>query len=276
MRTLAIILCLPALLAAQDASEVVRRALVQDSASIPLTLNYSYTEKQELRTRDGNTFKVRENSTWEVTLLEGSPYKRLVAHNGQPLPAADRQKEEDKMRQNAEWRKHETDSQKQQRILDWQHHEEHQHEPLHEIPDAFNLRFAGEESIDGQAAYVIEGWPKPGYKPKSKSAFFLPKVKGRFWIAKQSFQAVRIEFETLDTISWGGFVARVSKGTKVCVEMTMVSNDVWLPKRILVAGSARVMLVKGYTGELDLTYTGFQKSTAATAEKPSDFVAGSH
>jgi hypothetical protein len=41
--------------------------------------------------------------------------------------------------------------------------------------------------------------------------------------------------------------------------MTQVNNEVWLPKRILVSGSARVLLVKGYTGELDLTYSGFKK-----------------
>jgi hypothetical protein len=56
---------------------------------------------------------------------------------------------------------------------------------------------------------------------------------------------VKIEFETLDTISWGGIVARVSKGTRVRVELTSVNNEVWLPKRILVAGSARVLLMKG-------------------------------
>jgi hypothetical protein len=56
-------------------------------------------------------------------------------------------------------------------------------------------------------------------------------------------------------------VARVSKGTKVSVELTRVNNEVWLPKRILVAGSARILLVKGYTGELDLTYSEFKKFT---------------
>ena len=54
-------------------------------------------------------------------------------------------------------------------------------------------------------------------------------------------------------------MARVSKGTRVSVELTRVNNEVWLPKRILVAGSARVLLIKGYTGELDLTYSGFKK-----------------
>ena len=261
MRTLPLILCLPALLAAQDAAEILRRSLAEDSAAAAIARNYTYLENQELRTRDGNKFKVRESNTWDVTLLEGSPYRRWIAHNGQPLSAADQRKEEEKLRQSIENRRHETGEQRQQRIAEWHRKEEKQHEPLHEIPDAFNLRFAADENIEGLDVYVIDGTPKPGYKPKTKNAFFLPKVKGRFWITKQGFQAVKIEFETLDTISWGGIVARVSKGTKVRVELTRVNNEVWLPKRILVAGSARVLLVKGYTGELDLTYSGFKKFT---------------
>jgi hypothetical protein len=261
VRTLTLILCLPALVAAQDAAGIMRRALAEDAASAALARNYTYIEHQELRTRDGATVKVRDSNTYDVTLLEGSPYRRLVAHDGKPLDAKDQAKEEERLRKSIEDRRHETEAQKQQRIADWRRKEEKQHEPLHEIPDAFSLRMAPDENIEGHEVYVIEGTPKPGYKPKTKTAFFLPKVKGRFWITKQGFQAVKIEFETLDTISWGGIVARVSKGTHVRVELTRVNNEVWLPKRILVAGSARVMLVKGYTGELDLTYSGFKKFT---------------
>lgn len=261
MRTLTLLLCLPALLAAQDAAEIIRRSLAEDSASAAIARNYTYIENQELRTRDGNTVRVRQSNTYDVTLLEGSPYRRLLARDGKPLSAEDQRKEEEKLRLSIENRRHETEEQKQQRIADWHRKEEKQHEPMHEIPDAFNLRMAPDETIEGHAVYVIDGTPKPGYKPKSKNAFFLPKVKGRFWITKEGFQAVKIEFVTLDTISWGGIVARVSKGTRVSVEMTRVNNEVWLPKRILVSGSARVLLVKGYTGELDLTYSGFKKFT---------------
>src|SRR5580658_10172565 len=98
MRCLPLILCLPALLLAQDPVEVVRRALTQDSASVPLSMNYAYRENQELRTREGNGFKVRESSSWEVTLLEGSPNRKLVARNGQPLNASDQHKEDEKLR----------------------------------------------------------------------------------------------------------------------------------------------------------------------------------
>jgi hypothetical protein len=262
MRCLTLLLCLPALAVAQDAGEIMRRALAQDATGVALARNYTYLEHQEVRSVDGGKIKVRESNTYDVTLLEGSPYRRLVAHNEKPLGPKEQAKEEEKLRQNIEVRRHETAEQRQQRITDWNRKEEKQHEPLHEIPDAFFLRMAPGESIEGQEVYVVEGAPKPGYKPKSKNAFFLPKVKGRFWITKQDYQCVKVEFETLDTISWGGIVARVAKGTRLRIELTHVNNEVWLPKRILVTGSARVMLVKGYTGELDLTYSGFKKFSA--------------
>jgi hypothetical protein len=261
MRYFMLMLCLAATAAAQDAGEIMRRALAEDSAAAAIARNYTYLEHQEVRTLDGGKLKVRESNTYDVTLLEGSPYRRQVAHNEQPLGPKEERKEEEKLARSIEERRHETAEQRQQRIEDWHRKEEKQHEPLHEIPDAFFLRLAPEETRDGRDVYVVDATPKPGYKPKSKSAFFLPKVKARFWITRQDYHCIRVDFETLDTISWGGFVARVSKGTKLRIEQTRVNDEVWLPKRILLAGSARILLVKGFTGEVDLTYSAFKKFT---------------
>jgi hypothetical protein len=268
MRFFLLMLCLGGAATAQDAAEIMRRALAEDNASAAAARNYTYLEHQELRTLEGGKFKVRETNTYDVTLLEGSPYRRLVAHDDRPLGPKEQAKEEEKLLRSVEQRRHETDAEKQQRIADWHHKEEKQHEPLHEIPDAFFLRMAPGEKLDGRDMYVVDATPKPGYKPKSKSAFFLPKVKARFWIAKQDYQCVKLEFETLDTIAWGGFVARVGKGTRLRVELTRVNDEVWLPKRILLAGTARILLVKGYTGELDLTYSGFKKFTVDSRVVP--------
>lgn len=260
MRFLPIFLCLPALVAAQDAQEIVRRSLADDARSTAAGQTYTYLEHLQVRTQEGpGKYKVRQSETHDITLLEGSPYRRLIARDDKPLPPKDQLKEDQRLQQSIEDRRHETDAQKQQRIADWRHKEERQHEPLHEVPDAFNLRLGPDEILDGHPVYVIDATPKPGYKPKTKTAFFLPKVKMRMWIAKQDYQCVKVEFETLDTISWGGIVARVSKGTHLRIEMTQVNNEVWLPKRILLTGSARVMLVKGFTGDVDLSYSGYKK-----------------
>jgi hypothetical protein len=260
MRRLTLLLCLPALLAAQDAQEIVRKALANDTRSTGAEQNYTYLEHLQVRTQEGGgKYKIRQDETHDITVLEGSPYRRLVAQDGKPLAPKEQAKEEQRLRQSIEERRHEPESQRQQRIADWRNKREKQHEPLHEIPDAFNLKMAADEKLDGRDVYVIDATPKPGYKPTTKTAFFLPKVKMRMWISKQDYQPVKVEFETLDTISWGGVVARVSKGTHLRIEMVRVNDEVWLPKRILLSGSARVMLVKGFTGDIDLTYSDYKR-----------------
>ena len=241
----------------------MRRALADDAAAVAAARNYTYLEQLEVRTLEGDgKFKVRNKEGHDVTLLEGSPYRRLISKDGKPLSAKDQTKEEERLRKSIEDRSHETEAQRQQRIAEWHRKEEKQHEPLREIPEAFNLRLAPGESIDGHDVYVIDATPKPGYKPKTKNSSFLPKVKIRFWIAKQDYQCVKVEFETLDTIAWGGIVARVGKGARLRIEQTRVNNEVWLPKRILLTGSARILLVKGFKGEIDLTYGDYKKFSA--------------
>src|ERR1019366_7477186 len=227
MRFLALVICVPAVLAAQDAREIVRRSIDAESAGVELARNYTYLERQEERELDGSgKLKNLEVHTYDVTLLEGSPYRRLVALNDQPVTPKEQKKEEEKLRQSNAARSQETEPQKQQRIADWCRKQEKQREPMHEIPDAFDLRMLPDESLDGRAMWVVDAMPKAGYKPKVKSAFFFPRVKMRFWIDRKDYQAVKAEIETIDTIAWGGIVARLAKGDRLTFEMTRVNDEV--------------------------------------------------
>jgi len=260
MRFLAVIGCLPAILVAQDAREIVRRSLAQDAADIAAARNYTYLERQEQRELDGSgKVKSRDAHTYEVTFLAGSPYRRLIAHNDQPLPAKEQQKEDERLHKSRQDRSHETVEQTQQRIADWHRRQENQREPAREIPDAFDLRLVRQDTLDGRPVYVIEGTPKPGYKPKSKSAFYLPKLKARLWIDQRDYQCIKAEFETLEPISWGGILARLSKGDRFTLEFARVNDEVWAPKRVLLAGTARIMLVKAIHGDFEIAYSDYRK-----------------
>jgi hypothetical protein len=65
--------------------------------------------------------------------------------------------------------------------------------------------------------------------------------------------------DTLDTISWGGILARLAKGDRLTFEKTRVNDEVWLPKALRISGSARVMLVKGYRGDIEISYSNYKK-----------------
>jgi hypothetical protein len=260
VRFFTLIACLPAILAAQDPREIVRRSVEIDRKNLEIARNYTYLERHEARELDGSgKVKSTEIQTWDVTLLEGSPYRRLVARNDQPLPPKEVKKEEDKLRQSIEQRRKETKEQRERRIADWERRRERQREPLKELPDGFDFRLIGEERFDSGPAYVIDAMPKPGYKPRRPSAAYLPKVKARLWISQNDYHWVKVEVETLDTISFAGFLVRVSKGGRLTIEQTRINNEVWMAKSVTLRASARIALIKSLHEELIITFTDYKK-----------------
>ena len=260
MRILTLIVCLPAVLAAQDAREIVRRSVEIDRKNLEIARNYTYLERQEVRELDASgKVKNTEAQTSDVTLLEGSPYRRLVARNDQPLSPKEQKKEEDKLRKSIEERRKETEEQRARRMADWERRRERQREPLKELPDAFDFRLAGEEALASGEAYVVDAMPKPGYKPKLPLAAYFPKVKARFWIDKNDYHWAKIDVETLDTISFVGFLVRLAKGSRLTIEQAHVNQEVWLLKSATVRASARVALIKSVHEELIVTFSDYKK-----------------
>lgn len=262
MRLIAL-LCLPTILVAQDPREIVRRATEVDRGNTEIARNYTFLQRQEKRETDSSgKVKSVESETWDITLQEGSPYRRLIARNDQPLSEKDQKKEEEKRRASDELRRKETPEQRERRIAEWEHRQKQRREPLRELPDAFNFTLVREESLNGGQAYVIDATPKPGYRPKSASAFFLPRVKARLWIDKNDYQWIKAEVESLDTVSFGGIVVRMAKGSKLVLEQERVNHEVWLPKLVSFRGAFRILLVKGYHGEFNINFRDYKKFQA--------------
>ena len=197
-----------------------------------------------------------------MTLLEGSPYKRLVARSDRPLSLKEQQLEAEKLRTSIQERKKETPELRARRIAEWEKGQRKRREPLQEMPDAFDFTLRGEEALNGNMAWVIDGTPKPGYKPRLASAAFFPKVKVRVWVDKRDFQWAKVDLETLDVVSFGGLLFRLSKGSHLVMEQTRVNNEVWLPKLIDVKMSGKLLLFKGYRRRYILTYTDYKKFQA--------------
>ena len=238
----------------------MQRAVEMYGKGAEIARNYTYLQREVESDLDGSGKpKSTEIRTWDVTLLEGSPYRRLVARNDQPISAEEQKQEADKLQWSIEQRRKETPEQRDLRIANWRRREQRRSEPVKELPDAFDYQLVREEALNGVATWVIDATPKPGYKPKSTATSFFPKVKIRFWIDKREYQCVKAEMETQGTVTFGGFLVRVAKGGHLLLEQTRVNDEVWLPKRFAMEASARVMLVKGYHKALDMTFSGYKK-----------------
>ena len=265
MRPLLLAVCFPILLAAQDARDIVQRAVQANDANEALARNYTYLQRQEIQTLDASGHvKERRIETWDITMLEGSPYRRLVARNDQALPAAEQREEEEKLQRSNEERGRETEQQRQRRIAEAQkRRDEREREPVREMLQAFDFRLTGEQTIDGHDAWVIDASPRPGFKGSSEIArMMFPRIHCRLWIEKASYHAARIEIDTLSTVSLGFLLFRLAKGSRIAIELTEVNHDAWLPKRVTAAADARIALVKGMHVKMEFDFSSYKKFQA--------------
>jgi hypothetical protein len=221
---------------------------------------YTYLQREDVHMLDGSgNLKRRDLHTYDVTLLEGSRYRRLVKRNDQPLPPDEEKQQQANLQRSIDERRKETPEQRRQRIAEWERKRQERQKDIDEVPDAFDLLLAGEDVVGGVPVWIIDGTPHPGYKPKSKTAGYFTKMKGRIWIAKSDYHAVKIDAVTMDTISIGAFLIRFAQGGHIAVEFARVNNEVWMPKHVVLTGSARVLLVKGYHLDADFTFSDYKK-----------------
>ena len=242
---------------------MVRRSVEMFRQNAEMVRHYTYLMRQDERQLDSaDRVTSRQIRTWDVTQLEGVPYSRLVSREDRPLTAKEQQLEEEKLRRSIEERRRETPEQRARRIADWERAQQKRHDPLHEVPDAFDFQLGGEESLHGMPVYVVDATPHPGYRPKGTGAAFLPKVRVRFWIVKDDYHWAKIHLETLDTVTFGGFLLRLAKGSHVEVEQTRVNNEVWLLKNVDLRLSARLLLLKSLRREYIFTFSNYKKFQA--------------
>jgi hypothetical protein len=260
---LSVLVCLPA--GAQTPRQIMQHAVALDQANAPRIRDFTYRQRQQDWQYDGSG-KVKQTTirTWEISFVEGSPYRRLVARNDQPLSAEEQKFEEDRMRYAIEQRRKESKSERDKRVGEWERRQKKQREPVLEIPDAFDFKLVREETVDGAPAYVIDGTPKPGYDPKSSGAAYLTKMKARFWIAKRDFQWLKMDAETMDTITFGGILVRLAKGSTLTMEQGRVEDDLCLPRHFVIHASARIALIKVVRTDVEYTLSDFRR----TADMP--------
>jgi hypothetical protein len=222
--------------------------------------NYTYVERQAEHKLDakGNAEKT-EIRTSEVLEIYGEQVEKLIAKDDKPLSARESKKEDDKIQKIIDKRRNESEDARRKRLeMEKKGHEEDRKFVL-EIADAFNFRLAGSEVINGRDTWVLEGEPRAGYEPKHRGAKILSKFKGRVWIDKAEAQWIKLDITAIDTISFGVFLARIHKGTRVILEQTKVNDEVWLPKYVQVRVDARVALLKNYREDIAQTFSDYKK-----------------
>jgi hypothetical protein len=241
-----------------DAREIIRNAVAADDRNWRIARNYAFLQRVELRRLDSQG-KVRssEVQTYDITLQEGTPYRQLVQRDDRPLPATEERREQESFAKSIAERRQESTAERAKRLSAYEGRPDWQREAWHALADAFEFRLVGEGSLDGHSIFIIEAIPRQGYQPRSRTAKLFRSLKGRFWVDQQDHHIVKVEAEVIDTISVGLFLVRIAKGSRATLEMTRVSDGVWLPDRLQVFASARLGLQKALRFEQRTHYSRY-------------------
>jgi hypothetical protein len=247
-------------LSGQDAAEIVRRSVRADQGMLEQAKDYTYQVTEVERDLDASgKVTSTQSKTYDVLVLYGRPFRKLVARDGKPLTPREQAEQESKLQKEIDKRKRQTpqDVAKEERSNEKEQNNVRKFAA--EIPNVCTLTLLGEEQVAGRAAYVIRAEPRPGYKPQDTRTRLMSKMRGTLWIDKADYHWGKVEAEPVDTVSLGLVLARVSPGTKIEVDQVRVNNEIWAPSHIRMKIDARLALLMKFRKEIEITYSGYKK-----------------
>jgi len=183
----------------------------------------------------------------------------MLEKDGKPLSPQEDRSEQKKLDEVARKLGAETPGEKLRRLEDADRQRKREFAFLSEIPELFDVKLEGESTIGGRPVWIVSGAPRPGAQPHGRDARLLLHVRGRMWIDKATYQWAKVEAETTGIISWGVFLARLNPGAHLTFEQTPVTDDLWLPKRLVMGGSGRLGLVKKLAQDEEIQWSNYKK-----------------
>jgi len=232
--------------------ELVARSISNYDKDWKAALDFTYTEHEVTKDAAGHAKTVEIS---QVSVLNGTPYSRIIGKNGHPLTGEEARRENEKYQKTLSIRDKETPEQRARRIRKY----EEERRFLHEIPDAFNMKLLGYETVAGRPNYVIALTPKPGYVPQSKNARMFSDIEGKLWIDQQDLRWTQAEANVINTISIGWVLARIGPGAHITMKQVKVDGEHWMPKEIDVNGSARIMLVRSRNLDQTISFADYKR-----------------
>ncbi len=201
----------------------------------------------------------------QVFYLDGDEVDRVMKKNGKPLSAAEEQKQDEHIQKVIQ--RHEKREARKEKDGD---------EPKKDkndltVSDFLRIdRFTNPrwETFRGHEVVVFDFEPNPGYKPASVVEHFIHELSGAVWIEPEDQDVVRLEAYLNGSFKMaGGLFASVQKGSAVVFEQTKINNEVWMPSYLEAHFNAKVLLLKGFSGNFVQRYSNYQKFRVETVTR---------
>jgi hypothetical protein len=246
-----------------NVEDIIRKSVAATDANWKEAPKYAFHERDVASKKN----RPKGTKTYEVLMIDGSPYNKLIAVNDRPCSKEEQQAEEQKLRTEVVNRQKEGARERNRRISRYQKERAQDQAMMREMAEAFTFKLVREMNLDGRDVYELEATPKPGYVPKTRETKVLSGMKGTLWVDKETNQWVKVDAQVTRPVSFYGFLAKVGPGTGFELEQVAVGGNLWLPKHFAVRVNASALGFINENSSDDETYSDYRPMSQALAMK---------
>ncbi len=237
------------------AEEIVKRSVATNDLNWKVAPQYTYFEKDVIVRKGKKTVR-----SYEDLMVDGWPYQKLVAENGQLLSSARARAEEGKLKEEIVRRQRESAAEREQHIQKYLRERRQDHELMQQMIKAFDFKLLGQETVNGHRCYVLEGLPRPDYRPINRDTAVLKGMRGTLWVDTEHYQWVKVHAEVFRSVAFGLFLAHVEPGTEFTLEQGPVGGGIWLPTRFDQNVNANILFFWSHKYSDDETYWDYRRT----------------
>lgn len=233
-----------------DAETIIQRSVEANDRDFKAAPFYSHKETDH--TAGGS-------KTYQVDMIDGSPYQHLLAINGKPLSPAEQAQQMKREEQVRRDRAAQSPGQREERIAKFERDRQRDQDMMTQLTKAFQFELVGTRVVRGFHTYLLRATPRPGYKPPTMNAQVLTGMQGQLWIDEKTFQWVRVVAQVIHPVSIEGFLAQVEPGTRFELDKMPVDDGVWLVSHFSERANAKVLFMFSHNSFEDDTFSDYQR-----------------
>lgn len=247
--------CSSALAQQLSVEEIIQKSVAVNAADFKAATRFNWIETD----KNGRTSK-----KYRVTMIEGTPYYRLIELNGQPVSKQQEAQQARKEQQVIARRRAETPEQRRKRIDEFLTERRRDNALMQQLTQAFNFTMLGMRNVNGYNVYVLQATPRPGYRPPTMETQVLTGMHGEMWIEEGGFHWVKVTAQVTRPVSIEGFLAEVEPGTQFELENGPVGDgSTWQAAHFSMRSNSRVFHLFPRESNEEETYADYTPISAS-------------
>ncbi len=188
----------------------------------------------------------RRTRELEVFMVKGRPVRRVVARDGQPLTPQEREKEDKRVREQAD------------AIAAGKTASELPGVRISKLLERYRFTAVGREELAGRCAIAFDFEALPGDFELDYDSVFR-RLAGRLWVDEQDKAVAKVAVDNTSGIKIALGLAVKVQTLAFRAEFQQLDDEVWLPRSIETLVVGRKLLVSAFRLRTTLSYRNFRR-----------------